>query len=273
MHMFIADETNKEPSQGPFFIVGGLVLDLEQLADVDEAVRSRSRAAGFEPGDSFKFSPADRPKRIEHSQHSAAKAALMDDLVEIGAKMIVTVCLHDIDQKSGYNQKMNYSLNTLARGFHKFLTDSDSTGLMVMDRDNERYSHLEALFQTGLSFQDGGTQKLSDRIRFFGMTSDNASSLSSATDIALGCFRHSANAAFSGRESGRAEEVARQMMPTVRKLLWEGLDPSGHATTRYYGFIPRPPLERVEAPTYRQKYGTLVAKLKEFADGPASPAE
>lgn len=265
MHMLIADETNKEPNQGPFFVVGGLVLDVEQIADIDQAVRNRAENAGFKPGDRFKFNSNDRPKHISNEQHTAAKAGLMHDLADIGVKMMVTVCLHDIDKNSDYNQKMNYSLNTLAWGFYKFLSAEGVSGLMVMDRDNERYGHLENLFQNGLSFTDGGNQRLNDRIRFFGMTSDNASGLSSATDIALGSFRYCANAAFDGGNQGRAEQVARQMMPTIAKLLWKGSSSNGNEVFTGYGFIPRPKIEDVYSQTLRDMYITLVTRLSGFS--------
>lgn len=267
MYTFLVDETNKNFQSGYFFIVGGLVFRQDQVDLVDESVRKHAYDAGFRPGDSFKFSTSERPQHITPQQHSAAKAAVVSDLREIGVRMIAAVIMHDIAKPKGYETQMNYSLNTVARAYHKLLCAENATGMMFIDRDNDRYEHLETLFQTGLEFQSGSKQLLNDRIRMFGMTSDNASNLSSAADIALGSFRYCVNvAAGEGKE-----EVARQIFGDLSRIFWGAVDGTGKFIIRDYGYHPQPRIEKVRKPDHKQRYLDLSKSLAEFSMKPLEP--
>lgn len=264
MYTFLVDETNKNFESGNFFIVGGLVLRPDQVDAVDASVRKHAAEAGFRPGDSFKFSTSERPQHITPQQHSIAKAGVVSDLRTIGVRMIAAVIMHDIAQSKGYETQMNYSLNTVARAFHKLLCAENATGMMFIDRDNDRYDHLETLFQTGLEFQGGSNKVLNDRIRMFGMTSDNASNLSSAADIALGSFRYCVNvAAGKGKE-----DVARQIFSDLSRIFWGAVDNTGNLMIRDYGYHPQPRIESVRNINHKQRYEDLSMSLAQFSIQP-----
>lgn len=264
MYTFLVDETNKNYESGHFFIVGGLVFRPDQVDLVDESVRKHATAAGFKAGDSFKFSTSERPQNITPQQHSIAKAAVISDLRSIGVRMIATVIMHDIARNRGYETQMNYSLNTVARAFHKLLSTESATGMMFVDRDNDRYDHLEELFQTGLKFPNGSNQELSDRIRMFGMTSDNASNLSSAADIALGSFRYCVNV-----EAGKGKaDVARNIFSDLSRIFWYGVDENGKLVVNGYGYHPQPRIDSVRNPTLQQRYYDLSTSLTQFSIQP-----
>lgn len=264
MHIFLVDETNKNFEPGHFFIVGGLVIRPEQVEAVHSSVGKHSSAAGFRPGDSFKFSTSERPSYISPQAHREAKTKVIADLRDIGVRMIATVVLHDLARNKGYDEQMNYSLNTIAGAYHKLLYHEDSHGVMLIDRDNDRYNHLEHLFQHGLKFSDGDQKDLSDRIRLFGQTSDNASTLSSAADIALGSFRYCVNVA-SGQ--GR-EEVAHSIFGDLSQIFWRNHDPSGILRIRDFGYHPRPRIDNVRSTRHRERYEQLSSALSAYSMNP-----
>lgn len=262
VHMFLVDETNRDFVENTFFIVGGLVYTPEQIPLVDRAVALCRGAAGYRSGDSFKFNTNERPAYVSIEDHRDAKKSLIADLKEIGVRMIVSVVLHDLCRDQSYDQRMEWSLNTLAGAYRKLLVAERARGIMLMDRDNDRFDHLEHLFQHGLTFQDGSQIGLQDRIQLFGMTNDNASNLSSAADIALGAFRYCVNTAVG---QGR-EPVAREMFPDLASIMWAVETADGNQQIRGYGYHPRPKEQRV--PAHRERYSNLASALASYSIEP-----
>lgn len=258
MYWFLVDETNKNPVPNHFFIVGGLVFTSEQAAAVDVEIRRIRAAAGYQPMDSLKFDTNARPAHVSLEWATWAKGQVIDVLCAQGVRMIVYVILHDICINEPYDTKMNYALNVLAGAYHDLLSREDATGVMLIDRDNERYDHLEGMFQAGLQYPNGYSRAVDDRIKLFGMTNDNASHLSSAADVALGALRYCINTAVGvGRE-----EVARAILPKLTQVIWKAQTPEG-LMMRGYGFH-KFPLE-IRAATYKQRYEQLVLALNAYA--------
>ncbi|WP_226532828.1 hypothetical protein [Microbacterium paraoxydans] len=259
MHWFIVDETNRDYAANHFFIVGGLVFTAEQIEPVDQAVREIRERHGYLQGDSFKFDTRARPEQVSIAESTAAKGELIAALQDIGVRMITYVILHDLCMNQTYDVRMNFALNTLAYAYHSLLAEERATGVMLMDRDNDRYGHLESLFQTGLQFPGGRTYRLDYRIKLFGMTNDNASHLSSAADIALGAFRYCVNTAGGwGRDA-----VARGMFPGVSSLMW-GVEQGDVRRIGGYGFHSRP--QRVGKQEFRDLYDNLRTGLMAYAN-------
>lgn len=254
MHLFLVDETNRNFVANHFFIVGGLVFTEEQLAQVDAAVRAIRLAKGYKAGDSFKFDTNTRPEQVSVDQAREAKQAVIHFLRDAKVRLICYVVLHDLCKDQSYDTRMDFALNTLANAYHDLLVTESATGIMLMDRDNDRYDYLEGLFQHGLRFSGGGTKRVDDRIKLFGMTNDNASHLSSAADIALGAFRYCVNAAGGFGK----DEVAREMFPPLAEMLW-GVERDGVKRVGGYGFHPRP--LGVWKPAFKERYNALEEAL------------
>lgn len=260
MYTFLVDETNKNFAAGRFFIVGGLVVRPDQVDSVDASVRKHAAAAGFKTGEKFKFDTNSRPSRISSDAHTAAKSGVISDLRNIGVRMVAAVVLHDIAQGQKYNDQMNFSLNTITASYHDLLTSENATGIVVIDRDNERYDHLAAMFQGGLAYPTGGVKAINDRIRMFGMTTHNASNLCAANDIALGAFRYCVNTA-TGKGS---EDIARKIFADLGYVFWAGKNPDGKKTLRGFGFNPQPLIDNIWHAPYKVQYETLVANLTSY---------
>ncbi|QEW00115.1 hypothetical protein F6J84_08405 [Microbacterium caowuchunii] len=258
MYWFLVDETNKNPVPGHFFIVGGLVFAPEQANAIDMEMRRIRTEAGYRVNDSLKFDTNTRPAHVTIERATWAKSEVISALSAHGVRMIVYVILHDIIANQDYSTSMNFALNVVTGAYYDLLGRERATGVMLIDRDNERYDHLEGLFQSGLRYPNGFTRQVDDRIKLFGQTNDNASHLSSAADIALGAFRYCINAAVgSGREG-----VARAIMPQLTKLVWTVDDGAG-PVLRGFGFH-KFPLE-VKKQAFRQRYEQVSTMLNSYA--------
>lgn len=258
VHLFIVDETNRDYVADHFFIVGGLVFTEPQVELIDAAVREVRSKYGYLPGDSLKFDTNTRPSQVTIAQAATAKAELITKLHVAGARLIVYVVLHDLCKTQSYDVRMNFALNTLTYAYFTLLKEETATGIMLMDRDNDRFEHLETLFQHGLDIS-GSKVGVDGKIRLFGMTNDNASNLSSAADVAIGAFRYCVNTAGGwGKDT-----VAKQMFPTLAKIMW-GVERQGVKHVGGYGYHARP--KQVRVPRYQNLYSNLIESLKLYAE-------
>lgn len=258
MYWYVIDETNRDYQQDHFFIVGGLVLTEDQFWQTDVLVRQIRESAGYVRGDSFKFDTRARPAQVSIEIATKAKGDLLVGLEKIGVRMIVYVILHDLCMEQSYDVRMNWALNTIVYAYHNLLAAEKADGVVMLDRDNGRYDHLEHLFQQGLQFPGGQTFALDSRIKLFGMTNDNASHVSSAADVALGAFRYCVNTAGGwGRD-----EVARSMFPTISRLIY-GVEERGVRRLAGHGFHARP--KYVGKPEFKERYAALTGALAEYA--------
>ncbi|POH63649.1 hypothetical protein C3B60_16170 [Cryobacterium zongtaii] len=260
VHTFLVDETNRNYVENHFFIVGGLVYTPEQIGPVNDAIVRVRREAGYLAGDSLKFNTNERPDYISPATHRDAKKLVVSALKDIGVRMIVSVVLHDLCRNQSYDERMNWALNTVTGAYSRLLASENTHGIMLMDRDNDRFDHLEYLFQHGLKMSNRHV-RVDNRIMLFGMTNDNASNLSSAADIALGAFRYCLNTAVG---DGR-EPVAREMFPDLTEIMWANDLGGGAKLYAGYGYHPRPQLEKIRVVAHRARYDNLAAALNSYS--------
>lgn len=261
MHWLVVDETNKNPVSGQFFILGGLVFTDEQIPLINDAVEKIRSDAGYQDGDSFKFQISARPAHVDAVHATEAKKALIASLGEIGVRMLTYVLLHDIGSNKSEQERMKMGMNTLAWAYHRLLEAEGASGCMIIDRDDQQHKHLAHLFQNGIKVGGNPARTVRDRIKFFGMTSNNASHLSSAVDVALGGFRFCVNAANLDADAG-GHLVANTIFAPLSELLW-GVDQGEVKRIGGYGFLARP--ENVRIPRYAERYEGLRAKLREYS--------
>ena len=268
MYWFVVDETNKNSVSGQFFIIGGLVFSEDQIEQIHEAIGMIRNRRGYRPGDKLKFQSSARPSHVSIENALAAKQEVISALRDIGVRMITYVLLHDVGASKREQDRMEMGLNTLTWAYYRLLGMEKAWGCVMIDRDDKQHSHLVALFQEGV----GGASKTSmaDRIKFYGMTSDNASHLSSAVDIALGGFRFCVNAA--GRDSaGDSEQVTVQnIFRPLSSLLW-GVDVGDKRHIGGFGYLERP--KTVRAHSYGEKYDNLRKKLESYSGSSAASAD
>ncbi|MGO4488269.1 hypothetical protein [Microbacterium sp. 2RAF4] len=260
MHLYLVDEVNPEYAEGKFFLLGGLVLSADQIPQVDAAVKARRDAAGYENGDSFKFHTRSYPKHVGQENFRVAKAGLLEDLAEIGVRFIATAVLHDI-AVNDHSKLMSWGLPNIGEAYRRLLIQDDAQGLMLMDRDTKQFDLMADFHQHGFKYPSGGTTQVQDRIVLFGMTNNNASHLSSATDIAMGAFSFCVEAALGNAK----EEIAIEMFRSFRRMVWMDVPEIGRPKAIGYGYLPSPRPDRVLSTAYKAQYTKLSDGLGRFS--------
>jgi len=267
VHWFVVDETNKNPVSGQFFIIGGLVFNEEQIEKVHSAIELIRVRRGYHPGDKLKFQSSARPAHVTIENALAAKQEVISALREHGVRMLTYVLLHDVGCNQSEQARMEMGLNTIAWAYYRLLAMEKAWGCMMIDRDDKQHAHLVTLFQKGVG--SGSKTSMADRIKFYGMTSDNASHLSSAVDVALGGFRFCVNAAGKESVSETGQVTVQNIFQPLSELLW-GVEVGKKRHIGGFGYIERP--QSVRAYSYREKYNNLKQKLETYSGSSAEPA-
>ncbi len=260
MYLYLVDEVNPEYAEGKFFLLGGLVFTDEQIPRVDAAVKARREAAGYKNGDSFKFHTRSYPKHVSQEDFRDAKAGLLEDLAEIGVRFIATVVLHDI-AANDHSKLMSWGLPNIGEAYRRLLIQDKAQGMMLMDRDTKQFDLMANFHQHGFKYPSGGTTQVQDKIVLFGMTNNNASHLSSATDIAMGAFNFCVEAALGHAK----EEIAVGMFRSFREMFWMETSATGSRRALGYGYLPSPRPDRVLSTAYKAQYTTVGEGLWRFS--------
>lgn len=260
MYLLQADETNTEPNQGDFFIYGGLVLPMNRMLDVHQAVEAIREKYDFSPDDQFKFHTRSRPEGMDFDVWTAAKAEALTVAASLDVKLIVYVIHHGIAGGVDPEKRNRYALNALIAHYDlKFLAAQASVGAVTLDRLEEKfgYAYLRSRFQSPLDLPDGRSPAL-NRVLHYSMTCDGASHLSSLVDLAIGGMRFCVNAATGeGRDA-----VAEKIFPAVAKLMWSQ-DVAGTRHIGGYGFLSYP--KDIRSPGYAAQYDALRHQLAKYA--------
>lgn len=261
MYLYLTDESNRPPEPDRFFVYGGLVIDADRIPELDRIVRDIRTRFHYLPGETFKFSNVGNHDATEHRD---AKAAVLAALPGLGASFIATTILRQVigGQVNGQIQNDEYiefAINTATAGFHKYLRTAQGHGIMLLDRDADpgRFNAMAARYQEGLQ-PAGYNLAVNDRIHLFGMTSNNASHLSSAADIALGAFRYCLDYACGVG----LEPAARSLMTALLPTIWS--DPTT-GVFREYGYVPRPVVDNIYSPAIRATYDRVADTLRDLA--------
>jgi hypothetical protein len=261
MYLFLTDESNKPPEEQQFFIYGGVAVPSNRVPDLHARIDAVRKVHHYAAGENLKFSNIDGK---DAGEHRAAKDGVLAALAECEADLLVTVVLEQILRTQDESAYMSMAINAMTSVYHQFLTAHDEQGSLLVDRvDKRRKSEIDEFteharrFQTGL-VMEGYEYPVNDRVLLFGMTSNNASHLSSAADIALGAFRYCVNALT--RHADAKLEIARQLMPRVDALFrWRSLDGVR------LGYSPYPKTFKFPGP--EAKYDSLRNGLKRLTRG------
>lgn len=268
MHWLVTDETNKTAAEGDFFIYGGLVLTDAQVKVMHQELSEIRLRYGYLSADDFKIQARSRPPHVSPENALGARVAALAAANEACVRMIVYVIHHGIASGGGPERTIRFAINSVVSSFHRLLEAGDAMGLVLVDRMDEKYAypHLKQLFQHGHLLNTGTTISLGDRIVQYGMSSNNASHISSLVDIALGAFRYCANTA-----CGKGDDnAAQKMFPTLAQLMW-GREVNGEKRVGGLGYIARP--KGISAPLYQSEYSLLASRLSAFAADPTEARE
>lgn len=238
MDILLTDETNLAPKEHQFFIYGGVAISGGQVARLHDGVQKIRQKYDFAAGASLKFS---NQESHDVDAHRRAKRATFKLMRRCDARLLCSVVLERVLRPHADSPQIyvGWALNAVTMAYHEMLKREDRRGVLLMDRVDSKQVNFALQehsdrFQKGLQFPSGYSRPVSDRIVAFGMTSNNASHLSSCTDIAIGTLAYCMNAVAG--VGGAKMEVASKMAPLLRPIWWR---PHPRRSTPD-GYIPRP---------------------------------
>lgn len=260
MYFFFTDETNLVPSQGDFFIYGGIVATAEQIPALHDIVVAVRTKYGFNPEDSLKFHTRSRPAHVSFEDWTSAKFEVIEAAEGVGVDLLSYVVLHAIARQS-QEKILEWALNALIAHFDlRYLAEKTARGAVCLDRLDEKFSYpyLRNIFATGAIMPDGRIVKL-QRVIHYSLTCDGASHVSSVIDIALGGLRYCVNTGSGGPGS---TVIAARIFPPLARMMWSVDTPAGRKIGGY-GFIQYP--KEIRVPDYEDRYVKLRTALALFA--------
>jgi len=214
MHILLTDETNRTPGKdAKFFIYGGLLFSLDKLDELDIEIERIRTSAGYRAGDEFKFDTRSRPSHVSSDKSTIAKRQVIDLCLRVGCKFIAHVILHEIIKNQDQEQQVQLAADHVISRYNQYLMESNSTGICIVDNLPGKYQfkYLSDKYSFGSAIFSEQIMRL-DRIKLFAASCSNASNVSSAMDIVLGCFRYCIN-------NPRNPKAAIIMMKNVMNLI------------------------------------------------------
>ncbi len=256
MYYLFADETNTTPKSDKgvkFFVYGGLIVPADKISLIDNEIRQLRHEAGYLKTDSLKFSANSRPKTLSDEEFAVIKQKLIGLCIKHECKLLLYVVHHEIAKSTGINKTIKWGADHIISKFHNFLETKQADGIVIIDRlsNTAEYQLLIEKFTIGLTYPDKVVSL--DRIKLFASSCDNASHLSSLSDVLLGAFRYCIN-------NPATSQASKTMMQNLVMLIWSvkngsDIDPFERGLT----FRPLP--DTVTIPKYKKDYDQLVEHL------------
>ena len=194
MYLILTDETNTTTDHSTFFLIGGIAVPAAAAGELHLAVEDIRRRYGYELGDSFKYSRADKPAQIDNEAFNSAKSDAFDLFDKYRIKIFLYACHHLIADNRTAEEKFQWGNNALLWLAQKFLHENNEYAWVVQDRHpvGNEYDYYKTRFRDSARQATGVTHKLRNIVGF-GSTCDGASHLASLSDIALGSYRFCIN--------------------------------------------------------------------------------
>ncbi|MDF7809633.1 DUF3800 domain-containing protein [Pontiellaceae bacterium B12219] len=258
MKLIFTDETNQQPDgKTEFFIYGGCVIDCDDLADIGEKI-SKIKADNNIPKDErLKFSYS-KKSSFTYAEHKAAKEQLIDLCVDNKVVCIVCVALHKIAKNGDPKNLQKMCSNTVFDKYDTYLMRKSDQGAVIVDNwpHDDVYSHLESSLNTGVHYENGTVNKLSN-VLFYAQSGIRVCEFNSIVDVMIGGLRYVIN----NRDKTDAPKA---MLPKIVKCLWgaENAKKDGHYPVIDAGFNLSP--REVGHPPYKEKYEDLINHLNKI---------
>jgi hypothetical protein len=259
VNIFIADETNNEPSdQVKFFLYGGIIANTTNIQRIVGSIRQLRAEFGVADNEKLKFNIRSCPSNLSRDQHTQIKSRILDIAVENDVKVIINCVLHSIARSSSKNELVEKTSATTFRRFNDYCVETQIPGIVMADQwpvDNG-FGFLESCINGGISYRDGETAQL-PMIHAFSQVSDNSTPLMSVADVVLGSFRWCIN-------NQDKTHVNSLLMPKIAGLMWYSGEPTNRIIKKKgLNFSPR----EVQVQQYRDEYIELYEHILDFANG------
>lgn len=193
LHFLYCDESNLEEKAGDFFLYGGIMIEgsnAKALSHKIDEIRGRLKV----PRDyKLKFNPG--PEGFTNDQFIELKEEIIKAVIAHNACLIIYAVLHDIAHNP--DEARRYGINTVCYNFHCILKRFDGTGIVLIDRFNDRGNkidgHLVEKFSIGVKAMPFSEEIRLDNIVGFHYSAIGQSHFASVIDVILGSVRFSVN--------------------------------------------------------------------------------
>lgn len=254
MYLLYCDETNLEPSDGDFFLYGGISIPADNALSLSVEIDKLKANYGLSPEQRIKFNP--RPSDLSHEQFVALKQAIVEVSIEHDVKLFTSLILHDIARSA--DEARRNEINRICYHFDCFLNKKESHGLVLIDRfsDGEIDAHLAEKFAVGIRGLPFTPVKRLNNIVGFHYSAIGQSNFPSIVDIVLGSLRYSINGFTRSDEQARGS--AGKILPILSPMFFRE---SGRVEVSDLGIWFSP--KDVKSASYRMVYDGLAKYLSE----------
>lgn len=257
MHLLLADESNRNPSDRiRYFIYGGTIIDCARLLEVHEFLERLRETYGISPGWDLKFDTAYRPVTISADTFAEIKNEILQAARGWNIRFMAYVVHHRVvDVRRKRDRAFRLAMNTILYTFNCYLRNNNTHGQFIVDRFDGAacLDMVKTIFTGGLDLPPRNARRAINRVCFMGASCVGASHLMSLLDIVLGAFRFCVNA--SRDQMG----VARLLYNSIRPLILTS--PTGQ--TEEWGLFIRP--QNIRAPQLIPEYQALREHLDQLA--------
>jgi hypothetical protein len=261
VYLLFGDETDREQGgRAQFFIYGAIFVPVVRAVGLHGAVERIRLRNGFRAGDSLKFSGTELPERISRDTHRETKRQVLEAASEAGVQFCAQLVSHEVARRQPQATLVKWGANTVLGAFNKFLVEQREHGIVVLDHlpipHPDRF--IREKFQVGLTFEGGGTRRLS-QIICYTHSCDGASHLASVADVVLGSFRYCVN-------EPERDQAPRAILPLVVRLMWHRRD-GDRVILAGRALMLRPRERRAEC--HQAAYTQLLERLTVLLQDPA----
>lgn len=258
LYLLYCDETNMEEKSGDFLLYAGVAIDPAQARALSDDIESLRLKAGVNKDFTLKFNPG--PPGLSHDKFACLKQDIIKAAVDRGSTLFAYVVLHDISKSKGADQARRNGINTVCYHFDCFLNRAKSSGVVLIDRFNDKGNvidgHLREKFSTGLTGMPYSGQIRLKNIVGVHYSAIGQSHFTSLVDIVVGSLRFAINA--HTRKDGSKTETATKLLGFIAPLFFRE---EGRNTISEIGFQFSPKV--VTANKYRVIYEGLKSFLEE----------
>lgn len=252
MYLLYTDETNLDPSQGDFFVYGGIAIPGDKAGELSERIEAIRTAAKIPPEFVLKFNPS--PEHLKHPEFLECKRAIIQAACEAQCVFLSSIFLHAIAENTGVDQARRFEINRVGFHFNSFLNFKKDKGIVLVDRfsDNQIDGHLREKFSIGLTGMPYSARMRLGNILGFHYSAIGQSHFTSLIDILMGSLRFAINS-YTSTDEGR-KKTAQTLLTLMSPLFFRY---EGQTGVPSLGINFSPSI--VKAQKFRDKYNALKA--------------
>ncbi|MEP3632555.1 MAG: DUF3800 domain-containing protein [Shimia thalassica] len=252
MILIYCDESNLDAKSGDFLLYGGLTIDAQSYSKFSTEIWEIRKKHKIPTDFKAKYLPA--PKGMKKNDYSQFKKDCIDACIANKCNFLVYQTLHDVAKDTDLARRNG--INELCLNFSYILKNEEETGLILVDRFNDKGNrvdaHLAEKFSTGLTGLPHTTTYPLTNVVGLHYSAIGQSHMSSMIDIVLGTYRTAIN--IYSRKTGQ-EKLAEEILGKLHPLFRKG----------YAGGIPRISIsfspKSIFVDSYRASYRHVIDKL------------